>query len=171
LDFVIEHPTVDYLAAFLLVGSHYVTWSIIGHGDVIGWIQPGNRHDLYGFGGAIIAIIFGFSATAISHYATAAGGRANQIKRRVGSSLRRQWMGTLFTPGLASAACLLAMALDLGGTGSPVARWIFELALALALLKFIRTMFLFQAMLDVTDLDRADHPRRPVPQEIAAFRN
>lgn len=170
-DFVIERPIVDYLVATILVSSHYLAWASTGQGDVIGKIDASNRHDLYGFGGAIIAIIFSGSAAAIAHYASASGQRAEQVKRRWGANLRRQWMGTLVVPGFASAACLLAMALDLSGKSSPAGRWIFEAAVALTLVRFLRAMVLFQIMLDVTDLDRTDRPRRPLPPGVPSRRS
>ncbi|MET8336958.1 hypothetical protein [Streptosporangium canum] len=171
-DLLIEHPIIDLLATCVLVGGHFLVVSKYGHGDFIGWISASNRHELYGVGAAVVAIIFGFSAAAVAHYAGASGTRAKYAKSKFGAALRRQWMGTLVLPGLGAFACLLALALDLAeGGGVAVARWIFETAVVLSLFKFVRAMHLFQAMLDVTDLDAVDQGRVAAPAIGAAWRD
>ncbi|MEU4834109.1 hypothetical protein [Streptosporangium sp. NPDC023615] len=169
-DLLIEHPIIDVAIAAALIGSHLTVVLKYEHGDVIGWIKAENRHELYGIGAAVIAIIFGFAAAAVSHYATASGSRAHHAKAEFGAILRRQWMGTLVLPGLSAFACLLALALDLAEGGGPtIARWIFESAVILSLIKFIRAMYLFQVMLDVTDLDGIDQGRVPAPNISPAW--
>ncbi|MEV5498678.1 hypothetical protein AB0M50_25090 [Nonomuraea fuscirosea] len=164
-DLILEHPTVDLLATACLVGPHLALVLVLGHGDIIGWIPQDDRRDLYGIGGAVIAIIFSASAAAIAHYASASGNRARTIKKSVGPVLRRQWLGTLIVPGLSAFMCLLAMALDGSKSGGlSAARWLFEAVVILSILKFVRAMYLFQAMLDVTDLDGVDVGRAPAPQ-------
>ncbi|GIH26093.1 hypothetical protein Aph01nite_44030 [Acrocarpospora phusangensis] len=164
VDLIIEHPWMDLIIAVVLVGSHLFIVLKFGHGDVIGWIPQDDRKDLYAAGGTVIAIIFGFATGAVAHYSSAQGDRARTVKRMFGDTLRGQWLGTLALPMLAALTCVVAMALDGSRSGGlTVARWIFESAVCLAAIKAVRVLYLFQIMLDMTDLDAVEQPRVPAP--------
>ncbi|GII89449.1 hypothetical protein Ssi03_74390 [Sphaerisporangium siamense] len=163
-DLIIEHPAIDLLFSAALVGLHLFVVLKFHHGDVIGWMAQDDRKDLYTTGATVIAIIFGFASAAVAHYSSAQGDRARTAKRTFGKTLRNQWLGTLALPMLAALACLVAMALDGNKSGELVAaRWIFEAAVCLAAVKVLRVLYLFQIMLDMTDLDAVDQGRVPAP--------
>jgi len=60
-------------------------------------------------------------------------------------------------------ACLTAQGLD-NKTDTHSARYVFEASMALALVRFLRMLWLLYSMMAVNDRDQSDPPAPPVPQ-------
>jgi hypothetical protein len=129
-------------------------------------LTPDRRKDIYTTAASASALIGGFGTAAISQYATASGRRMLEIRRRFGTSLRRNWGGVLSSMLIITAVCLLALILDTskkpGATG-----WLVEAVLFLGTLRAARLIWLFGMLIDVADQDVTEPRRSPavaIPQ-------
>jgi len=161
---------LDYIGAALIVGTHFLIVEFTGHGDWLKWISSSQRITVYGTGAAIIAIIGGLSAVAVTVYVAASGERARAIRAFYHSDLRKNWRALLVGLGLSAGACLVAQALDTNH--NPLSsRVIFEAAMSLAFWRFLRLVWLFDAIVAVSDQDLVDVPRADAPKLGRPWRN
>jgi hypothetical protein len=159
---------LDYVAVFVVAGAHLLIIKLTGHGDWLKWISSSQRITVYGTGAAIIAIIGGLSAVAVTVYVSADGERARAVRAHYHSELRKNWRALLLGLGVSAGACLVAQALD--GKNDPFSsRAIFEAAMILAVCRFLRLVWLFDAIVAVSDRDLIDMPRAEAPQLSRAW--
>lgn len=159
-----EHTTVDFLVAAVIVGAHAVIAVEKQHGDWLGWLQSGQRLSIYSTGATVIAVLGGLSAIALALYQSAGGTRAVAVRKHYGDEVRRNWRGLLIVAGLSSLLCLVAQAIDVA-KDPHYGRFVFEFALVLASIRFIRLIWLFNNILQVADKDLTDRAR-PAPPEL-----
>lgn len=155
-----ERPGIDWALAAVILGAHAAHSSLSDAASLLADIPGDRRKDIYTTAASISALIGGFGTAAISQYATANGRRMLEIRRRFGSSLRRNWSGTLTSMLMVSGICLVALILDNGkspgGTG-----WLVELSLLLGSLRSVRLVWLFGILIDVADQDVTEPRRSP----------
>lgn len=158
-----ESPWLDYVAAAVVVGAHLLVIEYAGHGDLLNWIDLSQRITVYGTGAAIISIVGGLNAIATSIYVAAEGNRARAVRALYHAELRTNWRALLIGVGLSATACLIAQIVD--DPGAPLsARVLFEVAMIFAALRFLRLVWLFDAILRVTNQDLADPARVEAPE-------
>jgi hypothetical protein len=168
LDWWSEATWIDYVLTAAIVGIHILVITKTGHGDWLKWISSGQRVTIYGTGATIVSIIGGLSAVAVSVYLAAAGERARAVRRYYSVPLRRNWLALLSATVISAGLCLVAQALDVGKDPHS-ARFIFEFAMALATFRFIRLIWIFNAMVTIADKDLAAVPREPAPDLSGAW--
>lgn len=157
-----EHPGIDYFLAALPVCAHLYLVLVQNKGDVLLWVESTQRLALYAAGAGVVATIGGLAAIAVALYQSLNDPRSNALQALYGDVLRRNWLSILFVTGLASVACLTALALDRGG--DPLrARFVFEAAMALWGARFVRLLWLFNKLLHVRDKGQSEKPRPTAP--------
>lgn len=154
---------VDYLVPLVVVGTHLTVVRMLSPGHLFSWPDLSQRLSVYSTGATIVSIIGGLSAIAISLYLAAAGDRARAVRRNYQDSLRRNWRSLLIGMGIAATLCLVAQAIDRAQTPDP-AWFVFEAGMGLATLRFIRLVWLFNAVMRIIDRDVTDLPRAPTPE-------
>lgn len=155
-----ERPVVDWLMAVALFAGHLTYCHVTNTDPLFASIPPDRRKDIYTTAASASALIGGFGTAAISQYATANGRRMLEIRRRFGSSLRRNWGGILSAMLIVTAVCLLALILDTGKKPGS-AGWLVETALSLGALRAARLIWLFGMLIDVADQDVTEPRRSP----------
>ena len=91
-------------------------------------------------------------------YLAAGGERAKVVRRQYSDSMRTNWRTLLSGMGLAAGLCLLAQIVD--RIDHPEPSWFtFELGIAIAAAKFLRLVWLFDAILKIADHDLTDATR------------
>ena len=145
----------DYVASGFFLAGHFLVIRFWGIGDWLTWIGVEQRVSVYGTAAGIVSAIGGLSSIAISIYVTAAGVRARAARRHYPHELRRNWKGLLAGTAFICLACLVAQALD-GAKDPHGTRFIFEFVIALAVTRFLRLLWLFDAMMKMNDLDSTD---------------
>ena len=153
----------DYAIAFLLVSGHVVAVAVWGRGDWLSWIESEQRISLYGTAAGVVSAIGGLSSIAISIYLSSNGERIRAVRRHYQSELRRNWKALLVATALICMGCLVAQGLD-DRTDSHSARFVFEASMALALVRFVRMLWLLDRMMGLNDLDQSDPPAQPAPR-------
>lgn len=155
-----ERPVADWITALTLVGGHLLYCRLAGVNPLFTSISGDRRKDIYTTLASASALIGGFGTAAISQYATANGRRMLEMRRRFGTSLRRNWSSILSAMLIVTAACLIALIADTeknpGGIG-----WVIELSLTLAALRAMRLLWLFGMLIDVADQDVTEPRRSP----------
>jgi hypothetical protein len=137
----------------LLVGSHATCVFVLGFGDVLAWADASQRTDTYAAGAGITALIAGFTGAAIAQYGSSSGPLITAIRAAYGSKIRKNWLSIARWLMTAATLCVISMAID-GGKEPKGSSWVFEVAFAIAILKFMRLVFLFDLIL--ISIDRQD---------------
>ncbi|MFI8076260.1 hypothetical protein ACIF85_47315 [Streptomyces sp. NPDC086033] len=157
-----EHLWIDHLGAGAAVGVHVLVVRFTGAGDWLQWIGSSQRTNLYGATAGVVSAIGGLSAIAISIYTAANGERLRAVRRHHQGQLRRSWRSLL--QGTAWCCALLLAALSLDRDHDPLsARFLYEYAFAFAALRYPRLIWLFDRMMQVSDMDLAEPERAPAP--------
>ena len=163
-----DRPSIDYVVTLLALAAHLFVTRIAKHGDWMRWIGEGQQVTVYGTGATVVAIIGGFGAIAVSVYLAASGDRARAVRASYGDALRKNWRAVLIGLGLSTILCLVAQVLD--ATNDPFStRFIFEAAMLLAVMRFLRLVWLFDALIRVADRDWTDSSPASPPQISAAW--
>lgn len=153
----------DYAIAFVPVAVHFWIVRASGHGDWLGWISSDQRVSVYGSAAGVVSAIGGLSSIAISIYLSSNGERLRAARLHYQSELRRNWKSLLVATALICMCCLIAQGLD-HGSGPRWVRFAFEAAMALAVARFLRMLWLFDAMMRLNDRDQTDPAPGPAPQ-------
>ncbi|WP_095046232.1 hypothetical protein [Streptomyces sp. WM6386] len=153
---------VDYLAAAVIVAGHILLIRLTGSGDWLSWIDSSQRTDAYGTSAGVVSAIGGLSAIAISIYTASNGIRVREVRREHHAKLRKSWRALLAVTALCCALFIVAQTLD--RKNDPLsARFIFEYAFCLAVIRFGRLIWLFEMMMRISDRDLTDPQIEPAP--------
>jgi len=162
VDYWSEQTWIDYVATALIVGPYFVATKLAHGGDWLRSISPDQTLAVYGTGATIVSIVGGLSVIAITIYITANGERARAVRATYGKGLRRNWRALFVGLGLASLSCLVAQAID--GEHDPLSsRVLFVAAMVFAAWRFLRLLWLFDALIGVMDSDLTEPGRLPAP--------
>jgi hypothetical protein len=163
VDFWSEATWVDYAATALMVAPYFAITRIIHEGDWLRSIGSGQQLVVYGTGATIVSIVGGLSVIAITIYITISGDRARAVRARHSRDLRRNWRALLVGLGLSALSCLAAQAIDV--PHDPLSsRVLFVAAMVFAGWRFLRLLWLFDALVGVLDSDAVDVDRLPAPE-------
>lgn len=156
-----DKPTVDLLLMAVLVGLHLSLVYLLGMGNVLHWADQAQRLAVYAAGAGMMSLIAGFTGTAIAQYGSSSGPVVTAIRSNHGSAIRLNWLNISGGLMLGTVLCLVAMSIDTK-TSPRGSQWVFEVALALAILKFARLLFLFNLILSSLDkgIDQSAGRRR-----------
>lgn len=164
-----EAVWLDYAGAVAVVGAHLAAVITLSPGTSFSWPDNTQRLAVYSSGATVVSIIVGLTAVAIPVYLSAGGERAKAVRRQYPDSMRKSWRTLLSGMGLAAGLCLLAQVVDRGGQPEP--SWFtFELGVAIAVAKFLRLVWLFDAIIKVADRDLTDVTRSPAPEFNESWR-
>lgn len=163
VDLWSEKLWIDYTLACFLLTLHLVVIRETRHGDWLRSLDPSQRQGIYTTAATIISAIGGLSAIAFTVYMSATGERAVAVKKLYHGTLRRNWRGLLAATGLTATLCLIAQTLDVSGDPYS-ARFIFEFAFILAAIRFGRLLWLFDKMMQVSDMDTEETLALPMPE-------
>lgn len=154
-----DRPTFDLLIAAALVGAHAVLVYRYKMGNVLEWADQAQRLAVYASGAGLMSLIAGFTGTAIAQYGSSSGPVVSALKSAHGIAIRRNWLNISGWLLVGTILCLASMAIDTNN-GPRGSQWVFEVAFALAILKFARLLFLFNLILSSLDLDLVETPPR-----------
>lgn len=164
-----EHPSLDFLAAGAAVGLHLLIINRFAAGDFLAWLESDRRADLYSGSAAVVATLGGLSAIGLAIYQSASGDRTRAIRVLYGNELRKNWRGLLVMAGVSAGLAFLAMSLD--RTGDPLSsRFLYEYAMSLAVVRYIRLVWIFDRILQIADKDLTDKPRATAAPPSARWR-
>jgi hypothetical protein len=145
-----------------MIGAYFVATKLAHGGDWLRSISADQRLAVYGTGATIVSIVGGLSVVAITIYITANGERARAVRTAYGKGMRRNWRALFVGLGLSSLSCLVAQAID--GEHDPLSsRVLFVAAMLFAAWRFLRLLWLFDALIGVMDKDLTDTGRLPAP--------
>lgn len=105
-----------------------------------------------------MSLIAGFTGTAIAQYGSSSGPVVSALRSAHGAAIRRNWLNISGWLLIGTVLCLIAMSIDTERTPKG-SEWVFELALSLAVFKFLRLLFLFKLILSSLDQE-VDQPKR-----------
>jgi hypothetical protein len=159
----------DYVIALVLVSGHVAGVRAAERGDWLSWIDSEQRVSLYGTAAGVVSAIGGLSSIAISIYLSSNGERIRAVRRHYQSELRRNWRALLVGTALVCMGCLVAQGLD-DKADSHSARFVFEASMALAVVRFLRMLWLLDRMMGINDLDQSASPPRPAPRYNPGWR-
>ncbi|MEH0532773.1 hypothetical protein SAMN06272781_0009 [Streptomyces sp. 1222.2] len=157
-----QHLWIDHVAAVAVVATHILVIRLTGSGDWLQWIDSSQRTDLYAAAAGVMSAIGGLSAIAISIYTAANAERLRTVRRQHQGQLRRSWRSLL--QGTAWCCLALLAALSLDREHDPLSvRFLSEYALTFAALRYPRLIWLFDRMMQVSDMDLPEPERAPAP--------
>lgn len=149
LDWWGSHPSLDTIMTAVIVVIHWTEVYQGKRGDILAWAGTSGQTATFAAGAGVMSLIAGFAGIGITQYGTSSGDAMDYVRRKYGKTVRRNWLNIISWLLISSALCVFALALDTHST-SP-ARWVFEVAFVLALLKFTRMVMLFRLILVATD--------------------
>ncbi|MEC5185486.1 hypothetical protein RCH12_002963 [Cryobacterium sp. MP_3.1] len=159
-DFWIDHLWVDSAVALGLVALHAALVTFYPVTDVFGNAQPADRRAVYSSAAIVVSLLGSFSGVAIGQLGSAKGARTTALKKQGGQILARNWQSIFRTAMLAALVALMALLIDpsvpSAGWGFVLVRWVFEFALLLAILKFVRLSSLFFEVINLTTQEAAE---------------
>lgn len=150
-----EAPWWDFAAAALAVAIHLIVVHAWGRGDWLKWADSGQRTSVYGTAAGVVSAIGGLSSIAISIYTASEGPRARSVRRNFPVELRRNWRSLLTGTALICFLCLIAQSMD-DPRDLYHMRYVFEFAMLLAVARFLRMLWLFDAIMKISDRDASD---------------
>jgi hypothetical protein len=163
VDFWSQATWLDYAATAALVAPYFLITTLTGRGDWLRSISADQRLTIYGTGATIVSIVGGLSTIAITIYITADGQRARAVRANYNHDLRRNWRALFVGLGLSALACLTAQVIDV--RHDPMSsRIVFVAAMVFAVWRFVRLLWLFDAMIGVMDRDLTDVSRVSAPE-------
>lgn len=153
---------LDLITGLLIIGTHLAVALTWHHGDVLSWPSTEGRVATYAAGAGVMALIAGFTGTAIAQYGSSSGNVVNMLRQSYGNVIRKNCLDIMGWLLAGAILCIIAMAIDTkrGTFGS---QWVFEFALLMGVLKFLRLWFLFKLILEATDVQSTRPQRRPPP--------
>lgn len=159
-----DHPSIDLVLAGVVVGCHAFIVYQRHVGDVLRWGDQEQRLAVYAAGAGIMALIAGFTGTAIAQYGSSSGPVVTALRSTHGSAIRRNWLNISRWLLFGSVLCIVAMSIDTNSS-TRSSQWVFEFALAMAIVKFVRINFLFGLIMSAVDdvPDESDKSRRLTP--------
>lgn len=149
LDWWGMHPSFDILLTAIVVGSHWAMVYQGKYGDVLAWVGTTGQTATFAAGAGVMSLIAGFAGIGITQYGTSSGEAMDYVRREYGKVVRHNWLDIISWLLISSVLCIVALALDTHSRGP--ARWVFEVAFVMALLKFFRLVILFRLILVATD--------------------
>ena len=159
-DVWIDHLWIDLAVVGLVAAAHagaIYLWPFV---DVLGNAQPADRHSVYGATAVVVSLLGSFSAVAIGQLSAAKRARADSLRAQGASMLARNWRSIFRAAMLAALASIIALLLDPSTHTTAVvpvvARWLFEVAVLLAVVKFIRLSSLFVEVLTIAAMSGED---------------
>jgi hypothetical protein len=156
-DLWADNPWIDYAITAVVMVVYILVTVLAKHGDWLRWIGVDQQLAVYGAGATVISILGGFSAIAVSVYLASSGERARAVRARFGDVLHRNWRAIIIGLGISAVGCLVALIID--STHDPLSsRFVFLAALVFAVMRFSRMVWLFDALMRVTDRDLTDIP-------------
>lgn len=169
VDFWSEATWADYAATALMVAPYFAVTRFVHSGDWLRSVSSDQRLAVYGTGATIVSIVGGLSVIAITVYITANGDRVRTLRARFGKSMRRNWRALFVGLGLSSLSCLVAQAIN--GDHDPLSsRVLFVAAMVFAAWRFLRLLWLFDALIGIMDSDLTDTDRLSAPELGPAWR-
>ena len=161
-----EVPGFDWILAVLVVGGHFGVTRWASWPGIIEGLTADRRKDLYTTAASVSALVGGFGTAAIAQYASSHGQDMRELRRRFGSSLRKNWSSILTGMLIVSAGCLALLVLDRTKSAG-YTEWLTEFLLVLGSARAIRLVWLFNMLISVSDRDALQPERSPALQ----FRN
>ncbi|WP_406125827.1 hypothetical protein OHQ89_28345 [Streptomyces canus] len=155
-----ERPAIDWWLSLIAIFIHLSSTRFATSSSIFQSIPADRRSDIYMTSASISALIGGFGTAAISQYATANGRRMLEMRRRFGTSLRKNWSGILIAMLAISGGCLLALMED-NSKKIGVIGWLVEGLLILGALRALRLVWLFSMLIDMADADVTEPQRSP----------
>ncbi|MER5360066.1 hypothetical protein [Streptomyces sp. NPDC002785] len=153
---------IDYLLAALAVGIHVLVIRSTGSSDWLSWIDSSQRTDLYAAAAGVVSAIGGLSTIAVSLYTAANGERLRAVRAQHHEELRRSWRSLIQSTALCCLLLLISLSLD--REKDPLScRFVFEYAMVFAALRFMRLIWLFDHMMQVSDADLVGDDQAAVP--------
>ncbi|MFF4198252.1 hypothetical protein [Nonomuraea sp. NPDC001831] len=110
-----------------------------------------------------MSLIAGFAGTAIAQYGSSSGPIVNALRGRFSRTIRRNWISITSWLLICAVLCIVAMSIDGEKANTRGSQWIFEAALAVAVMKFTRLIFLFNLILKTVDADSNATPKSKPP--------
>jgi hypothetical protein len=145
-----DYPSVDLLLTATAVSAHAVVVYRLDAGNVLHWANQSQRLGLYAAGAGMMALIAGFTGTAIAQYGSSTGPVVTALRSAHGHAIRKNWLNISKWLLGCTVLCLVAMAID--SPNSPRgSEWVFEAALVISVAKFARLVFLFDLILSSID--------------------
>jgi uncharacterized membrane protein len=156
-----DWPSSDLLIAAFFVASHLFLVYVVEAGNILHWADQSQRLAVYAAGAGMMSLIAGFTGTAIAQYGSSSGPVVAAIRSAHGTAIRRNWLNISGWLLVGTVLCLVAMSIDtkVSPRGS---EWLFEIALTLAILKFVRLIFLFGMILSSLDQELEHVPRTKI---------
>jgi hypothetical protein len=154
-DLWLDRPWIDWLAACVVAGSHAAIVELAKHGDLLSWPQRIQRISGYAAVAGAVSLIAGLTTMAISHFAGAQGDRIVWLRAGQAKLLRRNWLSALRTPLLVALISITMIFIDTKDKPS-AARFVFEGAVVLAVIRFSRMTFIFRQFLEIDAADQIE---------------
>jgi hypothetical protein len=168
LDWASEHPQVDAWVAGIAVTIHTTAVMVTGHWDVLGWLKLDQLQKVIASGAGIVSVLGGLTSISFAVYQSADGRRATAVRQSHGKQLRANWRWALAATALAAILCLTALVI-VRPEGGHWARFVFEGAIFLWAISYVRLLWLFDALIGVRDEDRDDVQRAAAPEVNPRF--
>ena len=165
-DFWIDRIWLDYGIAVAIVGVHFVAAQAWPWVDIVGGASTPDRRAVYSATAIVVSLLGSFSAVAIGQLSSARGARADALREAGGTDLAKNWRSIFRTALLCALIALTALLIDpsippaLPANAEPplapiIIRWLFEVALVLAIVRFIRLSALFVEVMEVASMGDA----------------
>ena len=147
----LNHPAFDYLAPLAVVAG-----SVLFGAGLTSGADPGSRHTWYQTLSPVLAGLLGVSITAATIlWALTPGPRLKRVTAVVGRRLSRLYFSSVLALAFASIAVAIAIPLDRSLEANWAATGV-EAIVALAVLRFLRLLWLLGRLLAAITEDRRD---------------
>jgi len=161
-DWIVDRPSVDLLAAAVIVAGYALVALHFGHGAVLSWLTTDARATLYSTGATVVSVLGGLAAIATAVYQSAEGRRASAARTLYRDQLRRNWRAVLTATGVSALLCIVSLVMNREPT-EVAATLVFGFGVALWTLRFARLIYLFDRLLSLADHDLSDVPVAEAP--------
>ncbi|SDP11916.1 hypothetical protein SAMN04487788_2191 [Microbacterium testaceum StLB037] len=169
-DLWLDRIWVDYPLSVAVVAVHLAVVGLWPWLDVLGTASAPDRRAVYSAAAIVVSLLGSFSAVAIGQMSSAKGARADALREAGGPDLAKNWRSIFRTALLCALVALTALLLDPSVppvTNEPpltpvIVRWVFELALVLAVVRFLRLSALFVEVMQVASMGDASGTAGPV---------
>jgi hypothetical protein len=165
-DYWIDHRWVDLLLTSVLIAVHYSLIFFAAGFDFFAYAAVEERRAMYSASAVVVSLLGAFSGVVIGQASSGKGDRLMALKKNGGDELAANWRGIYLAAIFAAISALFCLLVDVGSPGVAIhvpslARWVFEGALLLCALKFIRLTAIFEPIIASSARDDAEKDASP----------
>lgn len=152
----LSHVGADWWITVTVVGGHVAAANFLDVPSLLDGVPLGDRPSLYTATALVVTLTGTLGSTAVGQYMSGRGDRMAHLKRLFPGQLARTWQAVFLGSFLSAGMLVAAYVMDARTPPPHVGAWLFEAAILLTALRYVRLSMLFASVIELSARDDAD---------------